>query len=62
LLSSVVFGALHGERWLAGTIAGVIYATAMLRRRSIGDAVAAHATTNALIAGLVLIGGHWQLW
>jgi CAAX prenyl protease-like protein len=62
LLSSVVFGALHGERWLAGTIAGVIYATALLRRRSIGDAVAAHATTNALIAGWVLIGGHWQLW
>jgi exosortase E/protease (VPEID-CTERM system) len=62
LISSMIFGILHGERWLAGTIAGVIYATALLRRRSIGDAVAAHATTNALLAGWVLIGGHWQFW
>jgi exosortase E/protease (VPEID-CTERM system) len=62
LLSSVTFGVLHGERWLAGTIAGVIFASALLRRRSIGDAVAAHATANALIAGWVLVGGHWQLW
>jgi exosortase E/protease (VPEID-CTERM system) len=62
VLSSVAFGLLHGERWLAGTIAGVIYAAALLRRRSIGDAIAAHATTNALIAGWVLIGGQWQLW
>ena len=62
VLSSVAFGVLHGERWLAGTIAGVIYAAALLRRRSIGDAIVAHATTNALIAGWVLIGGQWQLW
>jgi CAAX prenyl protease-like protein len=62
LLSSVVFGFLHGERWLAGTIAGLIYAVAWLRRGSMGDATAAHATTNALVAGWVLMGGHWQLW
>jgi exosortase E/protease (VPEID-CTERM system) len=61
-LSSLAFGVLHGERWLAGTIAGLVYAKAFLRRGSIGDATAAHATTNALIAGWVLYGGHWQLW
>jgi exosortase E/protease (VPEID-CTERM system) len=62
LLSSAAFGLLHGERWLAGTIAGVIYALALLRRGSMGDAIAAHTTTNALVAGWVLIGGQWQLW
>ncbi|HEV3056675.1 MAG TPA: exosortase E/protease, VPEID-CTERM system [Vicinamibacterales bacterium] len=62
LLSSAAFGALHGERWLAGTIAGVVYGVAYVRRGSIGDAVAAHATTNALIAAEVLIAGHWQFW
>jgi CAAX prenyl protease-like protein len=62
LLSSAAFGALHGERWLAGTVAGVIYAVAYVRRGSIGDAVAAHATTNALVAAAVLIGGYWQFW
>jgi hypothetical protein len=58
----LTFGVLHGDRWLVGTIAGVAYTAALLRRRSIGDAVAAHATSNALIAGWVLMGGHWQLW
>jgi exosortase E/protease (VPEID-CTERM system) len=62
LVSSVAFGLLHGERWLAGTIAGLIYAAAFLRRGRIGDAVVAHATTNALLAAFVLMGGKWDLW
>ncbi len=62
VLSSLAFGVLHGDRWLAGTIAGAIYAMAFLRRGSVGDAVAAHAATNALIATWVLAGGSWRLW
>jgi CAAX prenyl protease-like protein len=61
LLSSVLFGALHG-RWLAGTVAGMFYAWAMYRRGRVGDAIIAHATTNALIAADVLILGNWNLW
>jgi hypothetical protein len=34
----------------------------MLRRGCIGDAIAAHATTNALIAVYVLAFHQWQLW
>ena len=62
VLSSIAFGVLHGDRWLAGTIAGAIYAFTWMRRGSMGDAVAAHATTNALIAAWVLISGQWHLW
>jgi exosortase E/protease (VPEID-CTERM system) len=62
LVSSVLFGLLHGERWLAGTLAGLLYAFAFLRRGKIGDAVAAHATTNALLAGYVLLWGNWSFW
>jgi membrane protease YdiL (CAAX protease family) len=61
LVSSVLFGALHG-RWLAGTVAGMFYAWAMYRRGRVGDAIIAHATTNALIAADVLILGNWSLW
>jgi len=61
LLSSVLFGALHG-RWLAGTVAGMCYALAMYRRGKVADAVIAHAVTNALIAADVLILGNWGLW
>jgi len=62
LISSVAFGVLHGDRWLAGTLAGVFYAAALHRRGRIGDAVAAHAVTNALLAAWVLASGNWGLW
>jgi len=60
--SSVAFGLLHGGRWFAGTLAGLFYALAMVRRGKIGDAVIAHATTNALLAAYVLAFGQWNLW
>lgn len=62
LISSLAFGLLHGERWLAGTVAGILYAVAMTRRGRIGEAVTAHAVTNALLAVYVLATGNWQLW
>ncbi len=62
LASSVAFGLLHGERWLAGSLAGLIYAAAFLRRGRIGDAVFAHALTNAALAAWVLWSGRWDLW
>ena len=62
VVSSVLFGALHGSRWPAGIVAGLLYAYAVIRRGRIGEAVAAHATTNALLAAYVLAFGQWQLW
>jgi CAAX prenyl protease-like protein len=61
LVSSLVFGAMHG-RWLAGTLAGMCYALVLYRRGELGDAIGAHAVTNALIAAYVLTTGHWLLW
>ncbi len=62
LITAVVFGLLHGDRWLAGTIASVAYATVVNRKGSIGDAVVAHATTNALLALDVLAYHQWNFW
>jgi exosortase E/protease (VPEID-CTERM system) len=50
LASSVIFGLLHGGNWLAGSVAGVLFGLAVVRRGRIGDAVVAHATANALLA------------
>ena len=61
LVSSLLFGALHG-RLIAGLIAGAIYALAYHRKGKLADAVVAHATTNALIAAHVLTTGTWSLW
>jgi exosortase E/protease (VPEID-CTERM system) len=62
IVSSVAFGLLHGRQWLAGVLAGLVFAAALLRRGRIGDAVVAHATANALLAVWVLQGGRWYLW
>ena len=61
LVSSALFGALH-QRWLAGTLAGMLYALVLYRRGKVADAVLAHAVTNGLIAAYVLTMGTWTLW
>jgi exosortase E/protease (VPEID-CTERM system) len=61
-ISSIAFGVLHGNLWFAGILAGLLYAWAMLRRGRIGEAIAAHATTNALLAAYVLLFQKWHLW
>ncbi|HEY1754850.1 MAG TPA: exosortase E/protease, VPEID-CTERM system [Bryobacteraceae bacterium] len=60
--SSLAFGLLHGDRWIAGTIAGFLYAAAQKWRGRIVDAMVAHGVTNGLIAIWVLWGGNWALW
>lgn len=61
-ICSGLFGALHGERWLAGIIAGILYGLVFLRRQRIGDAVIAHAVTNGLLTAYVIMYGQWQFW
>ncbi len=61
-VSSLAFGLLHGDRWIVATIAGATYSIAMAHRRSLWDAVVAHAVTNALLAAWVLASGKWHYW
>jgi exosortase E/protease (VPEID-CTERM system) len=60
--SAVAFGVTHGGLWLAGIAAGLAYGAIAKSTGKIGESVAAHATTNALIAVQVLLFGQWQLW
>lgn len=61
-ISAFAFGLLHGRMWPAGILAGLIYGAVYARRRRIGDAVVAHATTNALLAAAVVASGNWSYW
>ena len=45
-----------------GMMAGLVFGLVYMRTQRLGEAVAAHATTNALIAVAVLGGSQWQLW
>ena len=61
-VSAVIFGFAHGVLWLPGIIAGLAFGLLVMHRGRIGEAVAAHATANALIAAAVLGWNQWQLW
>jgi exosortase E/protease (VPEID-CTERM system) len=60
--TALLFGLAHGALWLPGIAAGVVFGLLVVRRGQIGEAVVAHATSNALIAAGVLGWGQWQLW
>jgi exosortase E/protease (VPEID-CTERM system) len=61
IVSSLAFGLLH-QSWIAGIIAGSLFALAVYRRGRLADAITAHATANALLAIYVLSTGAWSLW
>ena len=61
-VSALAFGVVHGRFWIAGTIAGLAYGALAMRTNKLGESIAAHATTNALIAAEVLLFRHWWLW
>jgi exosortase E/protease (VPEID-CTERM system) len=61
-LSSVAFGFMHGHNWIVGIIAGLAFAAVLRSKGRIGDAVAAHATANLLLAVWVLSRGDWAQW
>ena len=60
--TALVFGFAHGALWLPGTVAGLVFGLLIVRRGQIGEAVIAHAASNALIAAAVLGWSQWQLW
>ena len=60
IVSSVLFAALH-ERWLAGGLAGAMFAVALYRSGKLYGAVVAHVAANALIAFAAIAFGWWGL-
>lgn len=61
LVSSVVFGFAH-HQWLAGIFAGLVYAWLYRRTGHLYYAIIAHAITNAVLGGWVLMSGQWRYW
>jgi exosortase E/protease (VPEID-CTERM system) len=62
LVASTAFGVLHGDAWIAGTVAGMLFAVALYARGQLFDSIVAHATTNALLSGYVIATGSWSQW
>ncbi len=61
LVTSVVFGLEHRE-WLAGILCGFAYQGLVCWKNRLGDAITAHAITNALLGVWVVWRGAWHFW
>lgn len=61
LLSSAAFGFLH-SLWLAGVLAGMLFALVAWRKNRLADAVVAHVAANAVVALYVLVWQDYALW
>lgn len=60
-VAALGFGLMH-QNALAGTVAGLAYGLLTLRGARLGDAILAHACTNALLAAHVLTTGQFSYW
>jgi len=60
-VSSVLFAVEH-QLWLAGLLAGLVYAWLYRRFQVLWVPILAHVTTNAVLGLWVVYGGHWQYW
>ena len=59
---AVMFASEHGPYWDVGLAAGIIYNWWMVRTRSLGDLILAHAVTNFILGVYVIAFGKWEYW
>ena len=61
-ISALLFASEHGPYWEVGLLAGLIYNFWMVRTKSLGDCILAHAVTNGVLSLFVIATGHWEYW
>lgn len=61
LIVALLFGFEH-HLWLAGIVAGLAYSFLYQRLRSLWAAILAHAVTNAVLGGWVIMTANWSFW
>lgn len=59
---AVLFASEHGSYWDVGLAAGIIYNWWMVRTKSLGDLILAHAVTNGILGAYVICYGKWEYW
>jgi uncharacterized protein len=59
-ITAALFASEHGSYWDVGLIAGVAYNWWMIRTKSLGDCILAHAVTNGCLCWYVVATNHWE--
>ena len=60
VVTSLLFGVIH-QRWLAGMLAGAVYALVMYRTGRMSDPIGAHMASNAVIMAWAITQQQWSL-
>ncbi|HYL74705.1 MAG TPA: CAAX prenyl protease-related protein [Bryobacteraceae bacterium] len=61
-ITAILFASEHGPYWDVGLAAGIVYNWWMIRTRSLGDCILAHAVTNGCLCAYVVATRHWEYW
>lgn len=61
-ISALLFASEHGPYWEVGLLAGLIYNFWIVRTKSLGDCILAHAVTNGALSLFVIATGRWEYW
>jgi uncharacterized protein len=61
-ITAALFASEHGSYWDVGLIAGIAYNWWMIRTKSLGDCILAHAVTNGCLCWYVVVTHHWEYW
>lgn len=60
LVTCAAFGLAHPGQWVQGIICGAAFQWLVLRKDRLGDAMTAHAVTNAIISAYAIAMNKWQ--
>ena len=61
-ITAILFASEHGPYWDVGLAAGVLYNWWLVRTKTLGDCILAHAVTNACLCGYVVATHKWEYW
>jgi len=59
---AILFASEHGPYWDVGLAAGILFNWWMIRTKSLGDLILAHAVANACLSAYVVAAGKWDYW
>lgn len=62
VITTLLFASEHGPYWDVGLMAGAVYNLWIVRTKSLGDCILAHAVTNGLLSAYVVAAGKWEYW
>jgi uncharacterized protein len=62
LITAALFASEHGPYWEVGLICGLVFNWWMVRTKSLGDLILAHAAANLALSIYTIATKNWQYW